>query len=158
MFYSLQSHELEHARLPCPSLSLGVCSNSCPLNWWQYLTISSSAPLSPLPSNFPSIRIFSNKLVLCIRLPRYWSFSFSINPSNECSGMIFFRFDWLHLLTVQGSIRVFCSTTIWKHQFFGAQPSFWSYSHPYTTGKTIAWTIWTFVSKVISLFNILSTF
>ena len=101
MFYSLQSHELEHARLPCPSLSLGVCSNSCPLNWWQYLTISSSAPLSPLPSNFPSIRVFSNKLALCIRLSRYWSFSFSINPSNECSRMIF-RFDWLYLLTVQG--------------------------------------------------------
>ena len=77
-----------------------------------------------LPSIFPSIRVFSNELVLCIRWPKYWSCSFSISPSNEYSGLISFTIDWLDLLAVQGSLsRVFSRTTVHKHEFFGAQPS-----------------------------------
>ena len=76
-----------------------------------------------LPSIFPSIRIFSNESVLCIRWPKYWSFSFSISPSNEFPGLISFRIDWLDLLAVQGLSRVFSNTTVQKHQFFSAQLS-----------------------------------
>ena len=79
-------------------------------------------PLLP-PSVFPSIRVFSNEPVLCIRWPKYWSFSFSISPCNEHPGLISFRMDWLDLLAVQGT-RVFSNTTVQKHQFFGAQLSF----------------------------------
>ena len=102
-------------------------------------------PLLLLPSIFPNIRVFSNDLALCIRWPKYWSFSFSISPSSEYSGLISFRIDWVDLLTVQGLSRVFSSTTVQKHQFFGPQPSLWSdFQQPYvTTGKTIALTIWT---------------
>ena len=81
-----------------------------------------------LPSIFPSIRVFSNDSVLCIRWPKYWSFSCSISPSNEYSGMISFRIDWFDLLLSKGLSRVFSSTAIQKHQFFGAQLSFWSNS------------------------------
>ena len=81
-----------------------------------------------LPSIFPSIRVFSNKLTLCIRWPKYWSFSFSISPSNESSGLMSFRIDWLISLQSKGLARVF-STTIQKHQFFGFQPSLWSNAH-----------------------------
>ena len=94
-------------------------------------------PLLLLPSIFPSIRVFSNESVLCIWWPKYCSFSFNISPSNEYSGLISFRMDWLDLLAVQG--RVFSNTTVPKHQFFGAQLSLQSNSHSYmTTGKTIA--------------------
>ena len=79
-------------------------------------------PLLLQPSVFPSIRVFSNDSALCIRWPKYWSFSFNINPSNEYSGLISFRMDWFHLLAVQGLSRVFPNTTVQKHQFFGAQP------------------------------------
>ena len=72
-----------------------------------------------LPSIFPSIRVFSNDLALSIRWPKYWSFSFSISLSNEYSGLISFRIDWFDLLAVQGTLRVFSSTTLQKHQFFG---------------------------------------
>ena len=115
-------------------------------------------PLSPLPSIFPSIRVFSTESALHIMWPKYWSFSFSISPSNEYSGLISFRTDWFHLLVVQGLSRVFSSTTVQKHQFFSTQPSLWSNSHLYmTTGKTITLTICTFVGKVMSLlFNTLS--
>ena len=112
-----------------------------------------------LPSIFPSIRVFSNGSALHIRWPKYWGFSFSISP-NEYSGLISFRFGWFNLLAVHVS-RVFSSTTIWKHQFFGAQPSLWSNIYiPYmTTGKTISLTIRTFPSKIMSLlFNMLSRF
>ena len=116
-------------------------------------------PLLFLPSIFPSIRVFSNESVLRIRWPKYWTFSFSSSPSNEQSGPISFRMDWLDLLAVQETLKSLlqhhsskasilrCST------FFIVQPS-----HPYmTTGKIIALTIQTFVGKVISLFcNILS--
>ena len=80
-------------------------------------------PLFLLLSIFPSIRVFSNELALCIRWPKYWSFSFSISPSNGYSGLISFRMDWLALLAVQGTLKVFSSTTVQKHQFFGTQPS-----------------------------------
>ena len=81
-------------------------------------------PLLLPPSIFPSIRVFSNESVLRIRWPKYWSFSFSISPSNEYSGLIFFRIDWLDLLAVQGLSRVFSSTTVQRHQFFSAKPSY----------------------------------
>ena len=111
------------------------------------------------PSIFPSIRVFSNESVLCVRWPKYWSFSFSISPSNEYSGLISFRMDWLDLLAVQGTLKSVlqhCSSKAsipWRSAVFMVQ-----LSHPYmTTGKTIALTIWIFVSKVISLlFNTLS--
>ena len=82
------------------------------------------------PSIFSSIRVFSSELALCIKWPKYWSFSFSISPSNEYSGMISFRIDWFDLLAVQGTLPgVFSSTTVQKHQFFSIRPSLWSSSH-----------------------------
>ena len=115
-------------------------------------------PLLLLPSIFLS-RVFSNELALRIRWPKYWSFSFNINPSNEHSGLIFFRMDWLDLLAVQGTFKSLLQyhsskASILQHSaFFTVQPS-----HPYmTTGKTIALTRQTFVGKVMSLlFNMLS--
>ena len=116
-------------------------------------------PLLLLPSIFPSIRLFSNESVLCIRWPKYWSFSFSISPSNEYSGLISFRMDWLDLLAVQGSFKSLLQNysskaSVHQHSaFFMVQ-----LSHPYTTtGQTIALTRWTFVCQVMSLlFNMLS--
>ena len=107
-------------------------------------------PLLLLPSIFPSIRAFSNEAALHIRWPKYWSFSFSISPSNEYSGLISIRIEWFYLLAIQGLSRVFSSTTIQRHQFFGIQPFLLSRSHvPYmTTGKTIVLTIRTFAGKV----------
>ena len=87
-------------------------------------------PLLLPPSVFPSIRVFSNELTLRIRWPKYWSFSFSISPSNEYSGLIFFRMDWLDLLAVQGTLKSLLQHhTVQKHQFFGAQLSLWYNSH-----------------------------
>ena len=92
-----ETHGPQHTRSPCPSPSPRVCSNSCPLSQWCYPTISSSCcPLLLLPSIFVSIRLFSNESVLCISWPKYWSFSFSISPSNGYSGLISFK-DWLVL-------------------------------------------------------------
>ena len=116
-------------------------------------------PLLLPPSVFPRIRVFSNELVLCIRWPKYWSFSFSISPSNEYSGLISFRIDWLDLLAVQGTLKNLLQyhsskTSIFRcSAFFGVQ-----LSHPYmTTGKTITLTRQTLVGKVMSLFfNVLS--
>ena len=85
-----------------------------------------------LPSIFPSIRIFSNKLVFHIRWPKYWSFSFNISPSNEHPGLISFRMDCLDLLATKGLSRVFSKTTVQMHQFFGTQPSLWSNSYTHT--------------------------
>ena len=102
---SLQPHGLQHARLPCSSPTPGAYSNSCPLSRWCHPTISSSCrPLLLLPSIFPSISIFSSESVLHIRWRKCWSFSFSIGPSNEYSGLISFRMDWSDLLAVQGSL------------------------------------------------------
>ena len=108
-------------------------------------------PLLLLPSVFPSIRVFSNESVLHIRWPKYWSFSFGISPSNEYSGLISFRMDWLALLAVRGTLKSLLqhhsskASILWRLAFFIVQ-----LSHPYmTTGKTIALTRWTFVGKVM---------
>ena len=113
-------------------------------------------PLLLPPSIFPSIRVFSNESVLRIRWPKYWSFSFNINPSNEYSGLISFRIDWLHLLAVQGTLKSLLQhhsskASVLRHSaFFIVQ-----LSHPYmTTGKPIVLTRRTFVSKVMSCFLI----
>ena len=119
---SLWPHGLQHARLPCPSPTHGACSNSSPLSRWCHPTISSSLPLL-LPSIFPSIRVFCNESVLCIRWLNYWNFSFRISPSNEYPGLISFRIDWVDLLESKGLSRVFSNTTVQKHQFFRAQLS-----------------------------------
>ena len=86
-------------------------------------------PLLLLPSVFPNIRVFSNELALCFRWPKYWSFSFSISPSSEYSGLISFWIDWFNLLAVQGILKIFSSNTIQRHQFFGSQLSLRSNSH-----------------------------
>ena len=114
-----------------------------------------------LPSIFASIRVFSNESAVHIRWPKYWSFSFNISPSNELPGLISFRMDWLDLLAVQGTLKSLLqrhsskTSILWCSTFFTVQ-----LSHPYlTTRETIAFTLWTFVSKVISLlFNMLSRF
>ena len=116
-------------------------------------------PLLLLPSNFPSIRVFSNESTLSIRWPKYWSFSFNISPSNEHSGLISFRMDWLDFLAVEGTLNSLLqhhsskASILWCSAFFTIQ-----LSHPYmTTEKTIALTRWTFVGKVMSLLiNMLS--
>ena len=116
-------------------------------------------PLFLLPSVFPSIRVFSDELVLHIRWPKYWTFTLSITPSNAHSGLISFRMDWLDLLAVQGTLKSLLqdhtskASILWHSACFIVQ-----LSHPYmTTGKTIALTRWTFVGNVMSLlFNMLS--
>ena len=116
-------------------------------------------PLLLLPSIFPSIRVFSNESALCIRWPNYWSFSFSISPSNEYSGLISFRMDWLDLLAVQGTLKSLLQHHSSKVSILHCSAFFTvQLSHPYmTTGNTIALTRWTFVDKVVSLFfNMLS--
>ena len=106
-----------------------------------------------LASIFPSIKVFSNESAFCIRWPKYWSFSFSISPSNDYSGLISFKIDWFHLLVVQGTLKSLLqhhnskASILWWSAFFVVQ-----LSHPYiTTRETTALTIWTFVGKVISL-------
>ena len=116
-------------------------------------------PLLLLPSIFPSIRIFSKESILCIRWPKYWSFSFSISPSNEYSGLISFWIDWFDLLAVQRTLKSLLQHHSLKALILRCSAFFMvQLSHPYiTTGKTIALTRWTFVDKVIFLlFNMLS--
>ena len=116
-------------------------------------------PLLPLSSIFPNIRVISNESVLCFRRPKYWSFSFSISPSNEHPGLISFIMNWLDLLAVQGTLksllqhRISKTSILWHSGFFIVQ-----LSHPYmTTGKTMAMTRWTFVGKAMFLlFNSVS--
>ena len=107
-----------------------------------------------LPSIFPCIRVFFSESALCIRWPKYWSFSFSISPSNEYSGLIFFRIDWFDLLAVQGTLKCFLQHHTSKAPILQCSAFFMvQLSHPYmTTGKTIALTVCTFVSKVMSGF------
>ena len=150
---SLRPHELQQARLPHPSPTTGAYSNSCPSSQWCHPTISSCHPLLLLPLVFPSIRVFSNESALRIRWPKYWSFSFSISPSNEYPGLISFRMDWFDLLAVQGTLKSLLqyhsskASIPWHLAFFIVQ-----LSHPYMTpGKTIALSRWTFVGKVMSL-------
>ena len=137
-----------------PSPVPGVHSNSCPSSRWCHLAISCSVvPFSSCPQIPPSIRVFSNESTLRMRWPKYWSFSFSISPSNEHPGLISFRMDWLDLLAVQGTLKSLLQhhsskASILRHSaFFTVQ-----LSHPYmTTGKTIALTRRTFVGKVMSM-------
>ena len=112
-------------------------------------------PLLLLPSIFPSIRVFSSESAFCIRCPKYWSFSFTISPSNEQPRLISFRMDWLDLLAVQGTLKSLLqhhsskASVLWHSAFFIVQ-----LSHPYmTTGKTVSLTRWTFVGKVMSLLS-----
>ena len=136
------------------------------INSWSLLKLMSIESVMPfnhfillLPSIFPSIRVFSNELVLCIRWPKYWSFSFSISPSNECSGLISFRMDWLDLLAVQGTLKSLLqhhgskASILQRSAFFIVQVS-----HSYMTpGRNIALTRQIFVGTVTSLLlNMLS--
>ena len=146
---SLQPYGLQHTRPHCPPPAPGVYSNSCPLSQWCHPNISSSCRPLFLPSIFPSIRIFSNESALRIRWPKYWSFSFSISPSNEHSGLISFRIDWFDLLAVQGTLKSLLqhhsskASILQKSAFFKVQ-----LSHPYMiTGKTISLAVWTFVGN-----------
>ena len=148
---SLQPHGLQHSRLPCPSPSPGA-----------WLVMPSNhlilcCPLLLLPSTFPSFRVFSNESVLNIKWPEYWSFSMS--PSNEYSGLISSRIDWFDFLAVQGTLGSLLQHHSTKASVLQCSVFFMvQLSHPYmTTGKIIALSIWTFVSKVMSLlFNVLS--
>ena len=127
---SLRPHESQHARPPCPSPTPGVYSNSCPLSQWCHPAISSSVvPFSSCPQSFPASGSFPMSQIFT------WggqSFSFSISPSNEHPGLISFKMDWLDLLAVQGTLKIFSNTTVQKHQFFGTQLSSQSNSHIHT--------------------------
>ena len=120
MSNSLWSHGLQHTRLLCPSPASGVCSDSCLLSQWcLYNSLILCHPLLLLPSIVPSIRVFSSKSALCIRWSKYWSFSFSVSPSNEYSGLISFRLTSLISFLSKGLSVVFFSTAFQKHQIFG---------------------------------------
>ena len=158
---SLRPHELQH------QASLSITNSRSSLRLMSIKSVMPSShlilcrPFLLLPPIPPSIRVFSNESTLCIKWPKYWSFSFSISPSNEYSGLILFRMDWLDLLAVQGTLKSLLQHHISKvsilllSAFFIVQ-----LSHPYmTTGKTIALMRQTFVGKVMSLlFNMLSKF
>ena len=156
---SLRSHEPQHASPPCPSPTPGVYPNSCPLSRWCHPTLSSSVgPFSSCPQSFPASRS-SNESALHIRWPKYWSFSFSISPSNEYSGLISFRMDWLDLLAVQGTLKSLLQHHSSKASILRCSTFFIvQLSHPYmTTGKIIALTRQIFVGKVMFLLcNMLS--
>ena len=153
MSKSLQPHGMQHTGLPCHSLSPGDWSNSCQLIWWCYLTISSSATLfsfclQSFPASiFPSINLshsFFNESDLHIKWPKYWSLSFSISPPMNSQG--WFPLELTGLVSLLS--RVFSSTTIPKHQFFGVQPSLWSNSHIHT---------WLLEKSYLWLYRLLST-
>ena len=157
---SLRPHGLQHARLPYPSPSPGACSNSCPSSQWCHPAISSSViPFSSCLQSFPASGSFPVSQLLASG-GQYWSFSLSVSPSNDYSGLISFRMDWLDLLAVQGTLKSFLqchnlkSSVLWRSAFFMVH-----LPHSYMiTGKTIALTIWTFVGKVMSLlFDMLSS-
>ena len=151
---SLQPHGLQYARLSCPSPTPGAYSNSCSLSRWYYPTISSSVvPFSSHLQSFPASGSFPMSQFFTFRWQNFWSFSFSINPSNEYSGLISFMMDWLDLLAVQGTLKNVLqhhsskASVLCRSAFFIVQ-----LSHPYmTTGKTKALTRWTFVGKVMPL-------
>ena len=144
---SLRPHGLQHARLPCPSPTPRAYSNSCPLSQWCHPTISSSVTLFSCPQSFPTL-VFSNESALYIRWPKHWSFR--ISPSNEHSGLISFRIDWFDLLVVQGTLKSLLQHHSSKASILQCSAFFMvQLLHPYmTTGKTIALTRRTFVSKV----------
>ena len=129
---SLQPHESQHARPPCPSPTPRVHSHSTSIESVMPSShLIHSHPLLLLPPIPPSIRVFSNESTLCMRWPKYWSFSFSIIPSKEIPGLIF-RMDWLDLLAVQGTLKSLLQHHSSKHHFFGAQPSSQPDSHIHT--------------------------
>ena len=129
MYDSLRPHGLQYTAPPCPSLSLGVCSNSCPLSQWCYLNISSSAsPLSCCLQSFPA-SVFSNEWTLYIKWPKYWSFSFSISPSIEYSGLISFRIDWFDLPAVQRTLKSLLQNDSLKELILWCSASFMSNTH-----------------------------
>ena len=139
---SLWHHTLQHARPPRPSPTPGIHSNSCLLSqWWPSNHLILYRPFL-LPSVLPSIRVFSDESVLSISWPKYWSFSFSISPSNEYSGLISFGMDWLDLIEVQGTLKSLLQHHSSKASFLQCSAFFKiQRSHPYmTTGKTIALT------------------
>ena len=149
---SLQPHGLQHARLLCPSPTPGACSNSWPLRLWCHPAISSSViPLLLLPSIFPSIRVFFNESVLHIKWSKYWSFRFSISPSNEYSGQISFRIDWFGIPAVQKTLKSLLQYQNSKASILQCSAFFTvQLLHPYmTTGKTIVLTRWTFVDIMV---------
>ena len=156
---TLWPHESQHSRPPCPSPTPRVHSDPRPLSQWCHPAISFCRPLLLLPPIPPSIRVFSNESTLLMRWSKYWSFSFSISPSNEHPGLISFRMDWLDFLAVQRTLRSLLqhhsskTSILQLSVFFTVQ-----LSHPYmTTGKTIALTRWILVGKVMSLLlNMLS--
>ena len=160
---SLQYHGLQHARLPCPTPTPRACSNACPSSRWCHPTISSSvAPFSYCLQSFPPSGSFQMSQFFTLGDQRkYRSFSFSVSPSSECSGLISFRMNWFDLLAVQGTRKSLLqhhsskASVLWRSVFFIVQ-----LSHPYMiTGKPIALTRQTFVGKVVSLFfNMLSMF
>ena len=124
---SSQPHGLPHTKLPCPSPSPGACSNLCPLSQWCHPTISFSVASFSCPQSFPALGSFP---MIRLFAPGGQSIraSASVLPMN-IQQLISFRIDWFGLLALKGLSRVFCSTTIWKHSFFGTQPSLWSNSH-----------------------------
>ena len=167
MFSSVQSlsrvwlfetHELQHARPPCPSPTPGVHTNTSIKSVMPSSHLILCNPLLLVPPIPPRIRVFCNGSALCMRWPKYLNFSFSISASKEHQGLISFRMEWLNLLAVQGTLKSLLqhhsskASTLQHSAFFTVQCS-----HPYmTTGKTIALTIRTFVRKVMSLlFNTL---
>ena len=146
---SLRPHESQHTRPPYPSPPPGVYANSCPSSWWCHPAISSSvipfSCLQPLPASepFPISQ-------LCMRWPKYWSFSFSISPSNEHPGLISFRMNWFNLLAVQGTLKSLLQHHSSKASIFQCSAFFIvQLSHPYmTTGKITALTRQTFVGTL----------
>ena len=154
MSNSLRPHELQPARPPCPSSTPGVHPNPCPSSQWCHSTISSSVvPFSSCPQSFQASGSFQMRQLFALGGQKYWSFSFNISHSNEYSGLISFRMDWLDLLAVQRTLKSLLqfhsskASILWCSAFFIVQ-----LSHPYmTTGKTIALTRWTFVDKVMFL-------
>ena len=162
MSNSLRPHGLQHDRLTCPLSTPKAYLDSWPSSRWCHPTISSSViPFSSCLHSFPASGSFLMSSALRIRWPMYWNFNFSISPSNEYSGLISFRIHWFDLLAVQGALKKFLqhdnskASILWHSAFFMVH-----LSHPYMpTGNTVALTIRTFVSKVISLlFNMLSRF
>ena len=142
----LLSHGLQHARLPCPSPSPGVCSNSCPESVMPSNHLILCRPLLYLPSVFSSIRVFTNELALRIRRPKHWSFRF-ISPSNEYSGLISFRIDWFDLLAEQETLKSLLqhhsskASVLWDSAFFMVQLSHPSEKAMATHSSTLAWRI-----------------
>ena len=156
----LQPHGLQHARLPYSSLSPSICSNPCPFNPWCHpIILSSVSPFSSCPQSFPASGSFPVSQLF--GWLKYWCFSFSISPSNEYSGLISFRMDWFDLLDVQGTLKSLLQHRSLKASIFCCSAFFMvQLSLLYMiTGKTITFSIWTFVSKVMCLlFNMLSRF